>query len=318
MHRESRAKTAAPGLGKGGDGRRSVPRRQRGRRGHLLRVPGRERRWSRSRSSLGPPAPRPPPYRLVDAISAVLQQRRKQRGRAAAAVKSRERRAGPPSAPTGAAKGREHARAVPPWCRCTAGLCGCGKRAGSQRSSAQSLPCRPRGVSPVQLLLCTLQQYREFPQVTSVSKTTPICTELHGAQHVLGSGTKQRPTPGKKSSFFLPSPATAVVVWRWADRMTRRTWRFCGQQAQVSGWLGLEALGKRAVLSRSGCPQLTRSPLVGVGFPREAAHLHGVISSPSVSPPRIHLGRARPKPFSTGLVSWISLLKTLSVYKISL
>lgn len=39
VHRDSRVKTAAPGPGKGGDGRRSVPRRQRGRRGHLPSVP---------------------------------------------------------------------------------------------------------------------------------------------------------------------------------------------------------------------------------------------------------------------------------------
>lgn len=167
-------------------------------------------------------------------------------------------------------RGGRTAGAASRWCRCMAGLRGCGTRAGARRSPAQSPPCRPRGVSPVRLLLCTLQQYREFPQETSVSKTAPVCTEVHGAQHLLGSETKQRPIPGKKekkkkfSSSSLPSAATAVVVWRCADAVTEEPGACVGSSRRCGAGCGSQpAADRQAVLRRSGCPRLTRSRWLG-------------------------------------------------------
>lgn len=147
------------------------------------------------------------------------------------------------------------------------------------RHAAAAAPKRscPRDVSPLQLLLCELQQFGETPQETSLSKTAGGCTEVSGAQHVLGSGTetKQRPVPrkGKKrqEKFSSPLPAssaTAVPVCHADDLTMRKTW--------PSALLRLmEALGKRAMqtlsLAQAGRGARARL-LVCVGFPCYPTH----------------------------------------------
>lgn len=265
---------------------------------------GRERCRSRSRCSFEPPAPRPPPYRLVDAISAVLQQRRRLRGRADPAIKARRRRAGLPSVPTGAAKGRAHGRGgsspvpvrahgqggsslVPVPVHRRGGLlpCWCGRGCAPARSRtagrglehsprprqqptdpSQSPPCRPGAWLRFSCSCAHSGSFVNSHRRQAWANLPQVCAEVHGVQHVLGSNSQ---------NSFLPSPA---MGWRNDE----------GKLALRAGAAGVGPAGTRKPSAIGPCSDTRarwskhKGTKVCVGFSCYAAHLRGVISSPSV------------------------------------
>lgn len=106
-------------------------------------------------------------------------------------------------------------------CRTWAGTFPPAQAAAHRPLTKPAMPAR--GVTPVQLLLCALQQFREFLQKTSVSKTAPrLCRSTRGTTH---------------SWLQLPEFLPAIACCG----MTRGSWLFSGREPPVSCRLGLES-----------------------------------------------------------------------------